>query len=85
MIADAARHSLVVTIEDGIRLGGAGSAMADAIANFDAGRQGPSVMVLGIPLRYIPQGKPDQIHAQLGLDGPGIASSVLGARAECSG
>ena len=85
MIADAARHPLVVTVEDGIRLGGAGSAMADAIAGLDGGRQAPPVLILGTPLRYIPQGKPDQIHAQLGLDGPGIASSVLGARAECSG
>ncbi|HWW53416.1 MAG TPA: 1-deoxy-D-xylulose-5-phosphate synthase [Acidimicrobiales bacterium] len=85
MIADAARHPLVVTIEDGIRLGGAGSAMVDAIAGVDGGRHAPPVLILGTPLRYIPQGKPDQIHAQLGLDGPGIASSVLAARAECSG
>ena len=33
----------------------------------------PPVCVLGVPRRYIPQGKPDGILAELGLDGPGIA------------
>jgi 1-deoxy-D-xylulose-5-phosphate synthase len=77
MICDAARHPLVITAEDGIRDGGAGAAMADAIAELDEGRHSPPVLVLGVPDRYIPQGKPAQIHAELGLDGPGIAASVV--------
>ena len=32
--------------------------------------------VLGIPRSYIAQGRPDDILASLGLDGPGIARSV---------
>ncbi|MDQ3569540.1 MAG: 1-deoxy-D-xylulose-5-phosphate synthase [Actinomycetota bacterium] len=76
MLSDAARHRLVVTVEDGIRFGGAGSFMADAIANLPTGAPVPPVVVLGTPLEYIPQGKPDRIHADLGLDGPGIAASV---------
>ncbi len=76
MLSDAVRHRLVVTVEDGIRFGGAGSFMADAIANLADVALPPPVVVLGTPLAYIPQGKPDRIHADLGLDGPGIAASV---------
>jgi 1-deoxy-D-xylulose-5-phosphate synthase len=84
MIRDAARHPLVVTVEDGVRQGGAGMAMADAIADLDEGRRSPPVLVLGVPVTYLAQGKPDAILANLGLDGPGIAASVkkaLGERA----
>ena len=49
MICDAARHALVVTAEDGVRDGGAGAAMADAIADLDESRQSPPVLVLGTP------------------------------------
>jgi len=76
MLADAARHRLVVTVEDGIRFGGAGSFMADAIAQIEGVRSVPPVLVLGTPVAYIAQGKPDRIHADLGLDGAGIAASV---------
>ena len=76
MIADAARHRLVVTVEDGIRIGGAGSFMADAIASLDPGRHAPPVLILGTPPEYIPQGKPAAILASLGLDSSGIATSA---------
>ena len=81
MLADAQRHPLVVTIEDGIRLGGAGSAVSDALRSTALADGGPSptVVVLGVPDVYIPQGNPTRILAQLGLDGPGIAASVLSA------
>ncbi len=79
MIADAAGHRLVVTAEDGIRIGGAGALMADAIAAHDPSRPAPPVVVLGIPREYLPQGSQGSIHARLGLDGPGIAASVAGA------
>jgi 1-deoxy-D-xylulose-5-phosphate synthase len=78
MIADAARHPLVLTVEDGIRDGGAGAAMADAIAAdaLDDGRVGPPVRVLGTPCAYIPQGKPDAILREFGLDAEGIAAEA---------
>jgi 1-deoxy-D-xylulose-5-phosphate synthase len=76
MIRDAASHPFIVTAEDGIREGGAGAAIASAIASLDPGRPAAPVMVLGIPDRYIPQGKPSVILADLGLDGPGIARAV---------
>jgi hypothetical protein len=77
MIADAGRHSFVVTVEDGIRNGGAGNFIADAIADLNANRQSPPVLSLGVPTAYLPHGKPDRILGQLGLDGPGIAASIF--------
>jgi 1-deoxy-D-xylulose-5-phosphate synthase len=84
MIADACGHSLVVTVEDGVRNGGAGSsivnAIADAIADASTARdERPRTVVLGLPDRYIAQGNPSRILAEVGLDGPGIAASVLAA------
>jgi 1-deoxy-D-xylulose-5-phosphate synthase len=79
MLADAARHPFVVTVEDGCRVGGVGMAMADAIAELDQHRESPPVLVLGVPDRFIPQAKPATILTRLGLDGPGIAASTLKA------
>jgi len=75
MLADAARHGVVVTAEDGLRHGGAGMFLLDALRSLlpDAT---PKTSVLGVPRSYIPQGRPDDILASLGLDGPGIARSV---------
>ena len=80
MIADAALHPLVVTVEDGVREGGAGTAIADAVG-LTEGRPSPAVVVLGVPDRYIAQAAPAAILAALGLDGPGIAASVIRAMA----
>ncbi len=80
MVADAAKHPLVVTVEDGVRLGGAGSHMADAIAGLEEGRTCPPVVMLGTPLEYIAHGDPATILATLGLDAAGIAAAVLKAR-----
>jgi 1-deoxy-D-xylulose-5-phosphate synthase len=73
MIADAARHHAVVTVEDGIRDGGIGMTIADQVHEIE-----PSipVEVLGIPTKFIPQGKADRILAQFGLDADGITSTV---------
>jgi 1-deoxy-D-xylulose-5-phosphate synthase len=80
LIADAARHPVVVTIEDGVREGGAGAYIGQILSDqalAGSGQPAPSVVVLGTPTAYIPHGKPAAIHAQLGLDGPGIADTVL--------
>jgi 1-deoxy-D-xylulose-5-phosphate synthase len=76
MIADAGRHDLIVTVEDGVRSGGAGSSIADAVADLRETRVSPPVLILGVPVAYIPHGTPELILAQLGLDGPGIAAAV---------
>lgn len=77
MIAEAATHPVVVTIEDGLRAGGAGEAMRDAILTIDPT---VDVRVLGVPTQYIPHGKPDAILAGFGLDADGIIRTVDAAR-----
>jgi 1-deoxy-D-xylulose-5-phosphate synthase len=76
MIADAARHSFVLTVEDGLRDGGVGSIVADLVAERGLGDAAPRVRVLGTPTAYIAHGKPDAILADLGLDADGIAASA---------
>jgi len=82
MLEDAARHSLVVTAEDGFRFGGAGMFLADAMARLSEA-DAPDVEVLGIPRRFIPQGRADDLLSELGLDGPGIARSTRAALSLC--
>jgi len=81
MIADAATHEVVVTVEDGIRDGGVGSLVLDAIERHCHAerRPAPSVEVLGVPVEFVAHGKPDHILAQLGLDADGIAQTVRSA------
>lgn len=82
MLADAARHDLVVTVEDGLRVGGAGSHLVAAMAALDdLPCPVPPVRQLGVPRRYLAQGKPDQILSELGLDPTGITEAVLRALA----
>ena len=76
MLDDAARHDLVVTVEDGFREGGAGTGIETALR--DRGSVG-DVQVLGVPVTYIPHANPDVILERLGLDGPGVAASVRAA------
>ena len=78
MLLDAAAHSLVVTAEDGVRFGGAGMFLVDALHQLadEQGLSVPDTRVLGVPRSFIAHGKADDILADLGLDGPGVASSV---------
>lgn len=81
MIADALQHDHIITVEDGIRVGGVGSAIIDAL-NVQAavsGKAVPPVVTLGVPSAFIPQAKPAAILSRLGLDGPGIAESARAA------
>lgn len=74
MIADAARHSRVVTIEDGIRAGGIGMSIADEITTVD-----PSTVVdvLGIPTKFIPHDpKSANLHTKFGLDLDGLVAAL---------
>jgi 1-deoxy-D-xylulose-5-phosphate synthase len=85
MLADAAVHRLVVTIEDGFRTGGIGSTIATSLADIAGSGATPQVLTLGVPDAYIPQAKPDKILTRLGLDGPGVAASVRAALSTAPG
>jgi 1-deoxy-D-xylulose-5-phosphate synthase len=74
MIADAARHSRVVTIEDGIRSGGIGMSIADEITAVDSST---AVGVLGIPTKFIPHDpKSANVHTKFGLDVDGLVTAL---------
>ena len=81
MLTDAARHGVVVTMEDGWREGGAGSSVAERLLLTEREGPAPVVRVLGVPNEYIPQGVPDQILADCGLDPAGIANAAREALA----
>jgi 1-deoxy-D-xylulose-5-phosphate synthase len=81
MLVDAGRHSLVVTVEDGIKVGGIGSQIAEGIAEQTESRRCVPVLVLAVPSEYLAHGKPDRILAELGLDGPGVAAATAKALA----
>ena len=73
VIAEAAKTGIIVTVEDGVRIGGAGEGVAEELA-----LQGlnPSFENIGIPDSFIEQGKVDQLFADLGLDAKGIAQVI---------
>ena len=78
LLADALEHEIVVTAEDGLRIGGAGSHLGDALTRLAVERRVPlpALVNLGLPKAYLAQGRPDSILAGLGLDGPGIALGI---------
>jgi 1-deoxy-D-xylulose-5-phosphate synthase len=83
LVADAGRHRLVVMVEDGVREGGAGARLVDAIGRsalapdgLDGPEGPPPVVVLGVPDAYVPHGDPAAIRSELGLDGVGIAAAA---------
>lgn len=73
-IEQAAELPLVVTVEEGVISGGVGEGVLDALS--ELGLQETPTMVLGIPDRFIDQGKIATLLRRLGLDGEGIAASV---------
>lgn len=74
LILEAARRcGRVVTVEDGVLMGGFGSAVLEELQ--DRGCTVP-VKRLGLPDRFIEHGKRDLLLEILGLDGPGVAKST---------
>lgn len=69
----AAENDFLVTVEEGSVMGGAGSAVLEALA--EAGIDIP-VLVLGLPDRFVDHGDPAFLLQQCGLDAPGIERSV---------
>ncbi|HUR18951.1 MAG TPA: 1-deoxy-D-xylulose-5-phosphate synthase [Acidimicrobiales bacterium] len=76
MVSDAAGHRLVVTLEDGVALGGAGTFIAQTLAS-TAGGGRARVLVLGAPSEFLASAPASVILTRLGLDAPGIAAAVV--------
>jgi len=69
----ASRHEAIVTIEDGAIMGGAGSAVAEALS--EAGITIPTLH-LGLPDQFIDHGDVAALMAGIGLDAAGIEASI---------
>ncbi len=68
-----AGHRLWVTLEDNALAGGAGSAVAEWLA--DRGRAMP-LLRLGLPDAFLEQGSRDELLAECGLDAAGIRRAI---------
>jgi len=74
LVAQIARtHELLVTLEDNVIRGGAGSAVAEGLAARDIAVR---ILHLGLPDRFIDHGEQSQLLAQAGLDRDGILKSI---------
>ena len=73
LLSLAQDHDLIVTVEEGCRMGGAGSAVLEALQ--EAGVVRP-VLVLGLNDTFTEHGDPSHLLALQGLDAAGIESSV---------
>ena len=69
----AAEHELIVTLEEGSIMGGAGSAVLETLAA--QGLRKP-VLQLGLPDQFIEHGDPVKLLALQGLDAAGIEASI---------
>ncbi len=69
----AAEHRLLVTIEDNVVAGGAGSAVNECLA---AHGHGIEVLNLGLPDRFLDHASREELLAEAGLDAVGIRAAV---------
>jgi 1-deoxy-D-xylulose-5-phosphate synthase len=69
----AATHDALVTVEEGAIMGGAGSAVTEAL---NAAGVVKPVLQLGLRDAYAPHGDPARLLALQGLDAAGIEASV---------
>ena len=80
MIADAARHRVVITVEDGLRNGGAGELFRDKLEKHlceqGAHASACDIRVLGMPRAYVSHDKADIILHRYGLNADGIIAEA---------
>jgi 1-deoxy-D-xylulose-5-phosphate synthase len=72
----AAEHELLVTVEEGVLMGGFGSAVWEALS--EAGPT-PRILRVGLPDRYVTHGKPALLHEEVGFTGEKIAQRIEAA------
>ena len=82
LVAQLARsHGLLVTVEDNVVMGGAGSAVAESLAAQGIAAQ---LLHLGLPDRFIDHGDQNQLLALAGLNKDGILASIRKRLAEAT-
>ncbi|WP_408597504.1 1-deoxy-D-xylulose-5-phosphate synthase [Limnohabitans sp.] len=69
----AASHDALVTVEEGALMGGAGSAVLEALQQL---RLLKPVLTLGVADVFTEHGDPVKLLAELGLDAPGIEAAI---------
>ncbi len=69
----AATHELLVTVEENSIMGGAGSAVLEAMQALGLAQP---LLQLGLPDRYIEHGAPESLLATCGLDSAGIQAAI---------
>ncbi len=69
----AADHDLIVTVEEGCVMGGAGSAVAEALASAGVVK---SLLMLGLPDQFVEHGDPAKLLGLCGLDAAGIEQAI---------
>ena len=72
----AARHRLVVTVEDSSRVGGAGTGLAQALEDADVD---VPVRTIGLPREFLDHGKPADVRSAAGLNPTAVAERALRA------
>ena len=68
------RFSRIITIEDGVRNGGFGSAVLEWMS--DHGYQ-PHIVRMGLPDQFVEHGEVDELRQIVGLDGRSIMQSIM--------
>lgn len=82
LIDDLASFDHVITAEDGLRDGGIGASIMDAVSRRNAGTgRTTQTTVCGVPTEYVPHGDPEAILAGFGLDPQGLAATTRSALA----
>jgi 1-deoxy-D-xylulose-5-phosphate synthase len=66
----------IVTVEDGVKKGGFGSAVLEFFA--DNGYNNLQVKRIGIPDEFIEHGTPEELYRMLGMDAEGIYKVIVG-------
>ena len=74
----AARHQLVVTVEDGLRDGGVGSAVTQALQDSDVD---VPVRVFGVPKEFLSHAKRAELLTTIGLTAQDVSREVVEAMA----
>jgi 1-deoxy-D-xylulose-5-phosphate synthase len=72
----AGEHDLLVTVEEGVLMGGFGSAVWESLSE---GGLTPRILRVGLPDRYVTHGKPALLHEEVGFTAERIAERIEAA------